>query len=113
VKQKMTDSEYERWWQLHLRIATSETLDAEEKQVYQAGMELLQREEAIQLGSANVTLLRSLRVREQTLVQLQNNLLQQSAGLDEEIEELELIYQQLTGLDLAVDCIRNPLTANV
>ena len=99
----MTDSEYERWWQLHLRIATSETLDAEEKQVYQEGVKLLQREEVTQLSSANVSLLRSLRVREQTLVQLQNNLLQQSANLDEQIEKLERAYQQLTGLDLAVD----------
>jgi hypothetical protein len=30
-------------------------------------------------------------------------LLQQSAKLDKKIEELEYTYQQLTGLDLAVD----------
>ena len=99
----MTDYEYEVWWQLHLRVATGETLDAEENQVYQAGLELLQREEATQLSSADVSLLRSLRARMQTLTQLQNNLLQQSANLDEQIEKLERAYQQLTGLDLAVD----------
>lgn len=99
----MAENEYERWWQLHLRVATGETLGAEEDQVYQAGLELLQREEATQLSSADVSLLRSLRARLQMLVQLQNNLLQQSAKLDEKIEQLERTYQQLTGLDLAVD----------
>lgn len=99
----MTDHEYEIWWQLHLRVATGKTLGAKEDQVYQAGLELLQREEATQLSSADVTLLRSLHARLQTLVQLQNNLLQQSAKLDKKIEELERTYQQLTGLDLAVD----------
>ena len=99
----MTENEYEVWWQLHLRVATGETLDAEENQVYQAGLELLQREEETQLSSADVSLLRSLRARMQTLTQLQNNLLSQSAKLDEQIEKLERAYQQLTGLDLAVD----------
>ena len=99
----MTENEYEIWWQLHLRVATGETLGTEENQLHQAGLELLQREEATQLSSADVSLLRSLRARVQTLTQLQNNLLSQSAKLDEQIEKLERAYQQLTGLDLAVD----------
>jgi hypothetical protein len=99
----MTENEYEIWWQLHLRVATGEALAAEEERRYRAGLELLEREEAAQLSSADVTLLRSLRARLQTLVQLQNKLLSQSAKLDQKIEELERTYQQLTGLDLAVD----------
>lgn len=99
----MTDSEYEQCWQLHLWVADGETLGVEEEQLYRTGLELLEREAAAQLSSADFTLLRSLRARLQTSVQLQNNLLQQSAKLDKKIEELEYTYQQLTGLDLAVD----------
>ncbi|MCE7985107.1 MAG: hypothetical protein DYG89_28375 [Caldilinea sp. CFX5] len=99
----MAESEYEQWWQLHLRVASGETLGSEEEIAYRAGLELLEREEATQLSLSDVTLLRSLRARLQTLVHLQNSLLLQSAKLDEKIEELERTYQQLTGLDLAVD----------
>ena len=91
----MIDSEYEQWWQLHLRVATGETLAAEEDQIYQAGLAFLEREEAAQPSRADVNLLRSLRARTQTLMQLQNKLQLQSAGLDEKIEELERTYRQL------------------
>ena len=99
----MTNGEYEQWWQLHLRVATGEALADKEKMMYQVGLELLEHEEATQLSRDDLSLLRSLRTRMQTLVQLQNKLLMQSARLDEKITELERTYQQLTGFDLAVD----------
>lgn len=96
----MTDQEYTQWWKLHLRVATGEALDAEEERLYQAGLADLEQEEAAQLTHADVSLLRSLRARIQTLEQIQKQLLLQSTGLDEKIEQLEHTYQQLTGLDL-------------
>lgn len=93
----MTGIEYEQWWQLHLRVATGETLGVEEERLYQAGLELLDREEATQICGTDVTLLRSLCERTQTLVQLQNSLLLQSDKLDERIEELERTYQLAIG----------------
>lgn len=99
----MTDTEYTLWWQLHLRVATGVALDAEEERLYRVGLAALEQEEAAQLTHADVSLLRSLRARIQTLGQIQNQLLLQSARLDEKIEELEHTYQQLTGLDLTVE----------
>lgn len=99
----MTDHEYEIWWQLHLRVATGETLATEEEQIYLAGLAFLEREETAQPSRADANLLRSLRGRIQTLMQLQDKLQLQSARLDEKIEELERTYRQMTGLDLSVD----------
>jgi hypothetical protein len=42
----MVTSDYERWWQLHLRVARGETLSAPEQVAYQAGLDQLDQEEA-------------------------------------------------------------------
>lgn len=86
----MIDSEYEQWWQLHLRVATGETLAAEEDQIYQAGLAFLEREETAQPSRADVNLLCSLRARIQTLIQLQNKLQVQSARLNEKMRSLNV-----------------------
>jgi hypothetical protein len=42
----MDDKDYQSWWPLHLKIAKGETLNADELSVYEAGLQLLDTEEA-------------------------------------------------------------------
>ncbi len=98
----MATSDYERWWQLHLRVARGETLSAPEQVVYQAGLDPLDHEEA-QGEPEGLVALRTLRaqIERQTAVHAQR--VGRSAQLDPQIAALERTYQQLTGYDLAVD----------
>ena len=98
----METSNYERWWQLHLRVAQGDTLSASEQVVYQAGLDQLDQEEA-QGEPEDVVALRTLRaqIESQTAVHAQR--VGRSAQLDQQIAALERTYQQLTGYELAVD----------
>jgi hypothetical protein len=52
----MDQTTYERWWQLHLRVAKGEELDAAEQAIYAAGlMELDAEEEKTQWENSNLT----------------------------------------------------------
>ena len=44
----MDQTTYERWWQLHLRVAQGEELDAAERVIYAAGLTELDAEEKTQ-----------------------------------------------------------------
>ncbi len=37
----MDDATYQRWWQLHLRVAKGEELDPSEQMVYDSGLKVL------------------------------------------------------------------------
>jgi len=99
----MNSLEYQHWWQLHLRIAKGESLAPQEREVYQTGLDLLDREEATQLNAVALNTLRILRSQVQRLNQIHANLSLQSLQLSEKIDVLELAYKQLTGYELAVD----------
>ena len=97
----MADIEYEGWWQLHLRVAKGETLSAQEQESYASGLNQLEAFEPIQLQPEVLNPLRQLRTQWQSLSKTQHHLLAQSAELDKRIVELERIYQQVTGYELA------------
>ena len=66
----MDDVRYQRWWQLHLRVARGETLNPTERAEYEAGLETLDQEEKEQLQPESVTMLRKLRAQAEQLRQL-------------------------------------------
>jgi hypothetical protein len=57
----MNSLEYQHWWQLHLRVAKGEALEPQEREAYQSGLDLLDREEAMQLNAVTLNTLRILR----------------------------------------------------
>lgn len=97
----MDDVRYQRWWQLHVRVARGETLNPVERAEYEAGLEALDREEKEQLRPGNVTTLRKLRAQVEQLRRVHAELLAKSARLDERIMALERAYRALTGYELA------------
>lgn len=97
----MDDARYQRWWQLHLRVARGEMLNPAERVEYEAGLEVLDREEKEQLKPESVTTLRRLRARVEQLRRVHAELLAKSAHLDEQIVALERAYRALTGYELA------------
>ena len=99
----MTDSEYQQWWQLHMRISRNKTLNAEEQVLYRAGADELEREEVAQLQLAPLTNLRQLRNQVQLLTQGLTQLMTRSEHLNRRITDLEQTYQQLTGYPLLMD----------
>lgn len=99
----MTDSKYEQWWQLHIRVARNETLNVEEQALYRSGVDELDREEAAQLQLAPLTNLRQLRNQVQLLTQSLTQLMVRSEHLNRGIADLEQTYQQLTGYPLLMD----------
>ena len=98
----MNQTTHERWWQLHLRVAKGEELDAAERAIYAAGLKDLDAEdEKTRWENSNLTMLRRLRAEveslETTLAQLQTR----SHRLDRQIWTLEGAYMVLTGLELS------------
>jgi len=59
----MDEKSYKRWWQLHLRVAREETLTPAEQIEYDAGLEILDKEEKEQFRLNNQTTLRQLRAQ--------------------------------------------------
>ena len=82
----MDDVRYQRWWQLHLRVARGETLNPVERAEYEAGLETLDQEEKEQLQPESVTMLRKLRAQ---VEQLRHLLEQQIAELRKTIAAQE------------------------
>ena len=96
----MDEEEYQRWWQLHLRVARGETLDPAEEAEYNAGLETLDQEEKAQFDQNGLTRLRRLRAQVEQLRATHSQLLAKSARLDEQIAALEGAYRSLTGHEL-------------
>ena len=97
----MENARYQRWWQLHLRVARGETLNPAERAEYEAGLAVLDREEEEQFKPGSVTTLRKLRAQVEQLRRVHAELLAKSARLDEQIIALERAYRALTGYELA------------
>lgn len=96
----MRNSEYQQWWEYHIRVARGETLSETEAAVYQAGLEKLDREEAAVLQPASLQSLRQLRSQIQQKTEHLAQLARCSDRLTQQIAMLEQNYQQLTGYSL-------------
>lgn len=99
----VTQSDYQQWWEYHIRLARGEALTAEELTIYRAGVDALDGEEAEQLQFASLKNLRQLRNQVQVLTQSLGQLNTRNEQLSHQIEEMEQTYQQLTGYSLLVD----------
>ena len=97
----MDQTTYERWWQLHLRVAKGEELDAAERVIYAAGLTELDVEEKTQWENGNLTMLRRLRAEVESLETTRAQLQARSHHLDRQIWTLEGAYMALTGLELS------------
>ncbi len=84
----MTDFNYERWWELHVRNAKGEALTVEEQAEYDAGQVILDGEEPI-IDSDTVTRLRVLRSTIGRAVERHTELVSRSEELDQKIAALE------------------------
>lgn len=93
----MDEKTYERWWQLHLRVAKGETLLAEEKVEYETGSALMDQEEAETLKPNTLRMLQTFKVRIQELENEHRDLVRQNKKLDQKIKRLEKAYQASTG----------------
>ena len=98
----MNEKKYNRWWQLHLRVARGEALNPQEQDQYEAGLQAMDEEEKEQFQSAGIIALRQLRTQIEQLRNLHAELVNESNHLDERIVTLEQSYQQLTGYQLAI-----------
>lgn len=92
----MRDSEYEQWWQLHLRVVRGESLTSKEQAIYHSGNLEQDQEDEEQIVS-NFDSLRILQGQINSLTQKQTLLQAQSRKLDQEISKLEKLYLELTG----------------
>jgi hypothetical protein len=99
----MTDSNYQEWWQLHIRTARGEPLSPEEQMVYQAGVDELDHSEVDRLQLAPLANLRQLREQIHRLTQSLAHLTTVNEQLNRQIATLEQSYQQLTGYPLLID----------
>ena len=64
---EMDQATYDRWWQLHLRVANGEGLDSTERATYEAGLAVLDAEERAQFDDASLTVLRNLKAEVEVL----------------------------------------------
>jgi hypothetical protein len=99
----LTESEYQQWWQYHIRVARGESLNEEEQVIYCTGIDALDHEEVEQLQLASLKDLRQLRSKVQRLTQNLGQLTTRSEQLSHKIAILEQTYQQLTGYSLLMD----------
>ena len=105
----MDQTTYERWWQLHLRVAKGEELDAAERVIYAAGLTELDAEEKTQWENGNLTMLRRLRAEVESLETAHAQLQVRSQHLNRQIWTLEGAYMALTGLELSSQGYAPPL----
>lgn len=96
----MDQTTYERWWQLHLRVARGEMLDEDTQAEYAAGLAVLDQEEHTQWGETDLELLRKLKSEVEALQAAHERLQSRSQHLDRQIWTLEGAYMALTGLEL-------------
>ena len=97
----MNKKRYERWWQLHVRVARGESLSAAEQVLYDAGLADLDAEDKAQWEDANLALLRRLKEEIERLESTHAQLQARSHRLDRQIWTLEGAYMGLTGLELS------------
>ncbi len=93
----MNPQEYEQWWQLHVRVASGETLLAIEEQIYKAGLQKVEQEEREPLSENLFNQLLPLRQRIDELNAQHDQLTLENNKLDKKIKKLEKAYQTLTG----------------
>lgn len=91
---------YERWWQLHLRVARGNEMDAAEQAVYEAGLIELDAEEKVQWTDSDLMRLRRLKAEVEGLQTTHLQLQTTSQRLERQIWTLEGAYMALTGLEL-------------
>ncbi len=97
----MDEKAYQRWWQLHVRVARNERLSRLEQMEYDRGVQVLDRAERQELESGDTAALRQLRAQIGQL-QTENDQLQaKSARLDRQIRTLERAYTKQVGYELA------------
>lgn len=92
---------YQRWWQLHIRVARGESLGVDEQALYEAGLTELDIEEKRQWEDAGLELLRQLKAEVEGLEAAHAQLQARSQRLDRRIWTLEGAYMSLTGLELS------------
>ena len=90
----MTDQGYREWWQLHVRVARSETLSPEEHARYEAGVKEL---DAGEKYPSTLEALRAMRARLAGLRGEEERLHTEQRALDERVAELEARYYAQTG----------------
>jgi hypothetical protein len=95
----MDEDEYKAWWNLHIRVARGETLTQAEQQVYEAGVQSLDREERI---SGDLTRLKALRARVSELEAENGRLREQRRLLDEQIAAIESHLSAETQQELGI-----------
>ena len=97
----MNQTTYARWWQLHVRVAKGEELDAAERAIYEAGLMDLDAEEKTQWEDSDLTTLRRLKAEVESLETIHVQLQVKSSRLDRQIWTLEGAYMMVTGLELS------------
>jgi hypothetical protein len=68
---EMDQTAFQRWWELHLRVARGQTLPPEEQGVYDAGRQELERDERLQEVQSAREAREELRALESELAQLE------------------------------------------
>ena len=97
----MDEKTYQRWWQLHLRVAKDGKLSRSEQMEYDRGLQTLDSAEKQQIEPVAAAALRQLRTQIEQL-QAENVQLQAgSARLDRRIRALERAYTKQIGYELA------------
>lgn len=95
----MTDFDYERWWELHLRNAKNEVLSAQEQVEYAAGLAFLDSQDTF-VDSDLLDRLHLLRISIRRASAVRAELLARTEELDREISALGCEYHKLTGQNL-------------
>jgi hypothetical protein len=95
----MDEPTYQAWWALHLRVARGETLDAEARADYEAGLKQLHQEESLEDGAAS---LRQARASVQAVEAEHTRLRARREQLDAEIAALEAMLDAGTREQLAL-----------
>ena len=85
----MDQTTYMRWWQLHLRVARGDELDAAERATYEAGLIELDTEEKTQWTDGDLIRLRRLKAEVESLQSTRVQLQAKSRRLDRQIRTLE------------------------
>lgn len=94
----MDEITYERWWQLHLRVAKGETLLAEDRVEYETGSALLDSldEEGQRIQQNDRLMLEKLRAYIDQLDRQNQDLTRKNKELDKKIKRLEKAYWATT-----------------
>ncbi|MCB9148740.1 MAG: hypothetical protein H6641_08255 [Caldilineaceae bacterium] len=99
----MTESEYQKWWEYHIRVARGEVLNELEAAIYSAGLDELDRAEAEEMELLSLANLRQLRGQIQQRTSSLGQLMQRNEKFGRQITELEQAYEKLTGYSLLMD----------